>query len=139
VVDYRIAWHCLDSPWTPDVQNRSLGPTLSALILGQRSTALPVPHLGRLPEFTRRSCNAKTTGSGDRPMARSWRVRVRPRLSAVVRRVADLPFLFAEIRGFRLRMIPKLAQPVKSPGCRGEGPGDRSPARSLLVQKDSTS
>jgi hypothetical protein len=36
--------------------------------------------------------------NGDYLMARSWRVRVRPWLSAVVRRVGDLPFLFAEVR-----------------------------------------
>jgi hypothetical protein len=31
-------------------------------------------------------------------MARSWRIRVSPWSSAIVRQVADLPFVFAEVR-----------------------------------------
>jgi hypothetical protein len=51
-------------------------------------------------------------------MARSWRVRVNPWSFASVRRVAELPFLFAEVRRFRLRMIPKPRTRVSIPVAR---------------------
>ena len=46
-----------------------------------------------------RSCIEVPSEAGHiRLMARSWRVRVRPQSYAIVRRVADLPFLFVEVR-----------------------------------------
>ena len=46
-------------------------------------------------------------------MARLWRIRVRSWPFASVRRVADLPFLFAIVRQFTLGVIPKLRTRVR--------------------------
>jgi hypothetical protein len=42
-------------------------------------------------------------------MAQLWRIRIRSWMFALVRRIADLPFWFADVRRVRLDDFPKLS------------------------------
>ena len=48
-------------------------------------------------------------------MAHSWRIRVRLWTFALVRRLADLPFPFADVRRFGVVDFPKLRTRVRFP------------------------
>jgi len=83
-----------------------------------------VPGRGTVASTDSAATRARRPHSGDTDasvMARLWRVRVRPWSFAGVRRVADLPFLFAVVRQFALGGIPKLRTRVRfsSPAPRG--------------------